>query len=96
MATTRSVLQQHVPSVPVREADMVQCYRTARGRKVVCRLANWGPGTTRDAIYGTRTSLQRDERGARRDPQNQIYIDEKSTVGAHTVLMKLRAAGEKW
>lgn len=92
MATTRSVLQQHVPSVPVREADIVQCYRTARGRKIVCRFANWGPGTTRDAIYDARTSLQRDESGARRDPQNQIYINEKLTVGAQAAFMKLRAA----
>lgn len=95
MATTRSVLQQHVPSVPVREADIVQCYRTARGRKIMCRFASWGPGTARDAIYDARTTLQRDERGARRDPQNQIYINEKLTAGAHDAFMRLRAARKK-
>ena len=94
-ATTRAVLQQHAPSVTVREEDIAQCYRTARGRKIVCRFARWGPGSIRDAIYDARTHLQRDGNGSRRQPQEQIYINEMLTTGAHNAFMKLRAARKR-
>ena len=92
LATTRTVLDKYMPSTEIRDTDVVQCYRANRGRKIVCQFARYGPGSVRDAIYDGRMSLRKDARGQERERDDQVFINEMLTPGAHTAYLKLRAA----
>ena len=92
---TKTMLQKYIPSVEVGEADIRQCYRADRGKKIVCEFTRCGPGSVRDTIHDARVSLSKNERGQKREAADQIYISEKLTPGASEAHARLRSAKKR-
>ena len=89
-ATTRTLLHKFMPQTEVREADIVQCYRVNKGKKIVCQFARCGQASVRDEIYDSRMALMKDENGQMRDSSEQLFVNEKLTTGAFAAFLKLR------
>lgn len=92
---TKNMIQKYIPSVEMRDTDIRQCYRAARGKKIVCEFTRCGPGSVRDTIHEARISLSKNEHGERREPAEQIYISEKLTTGASEAYARLRSAKKR-
>ena len=94
-ATAIDMLHQYMPAVEVQASDFVRCHRVNRGKAIACRFACWGPGSVRDAIFDARMRLGKNQQGQRRDPGDQIFVNEQLTPGALEAYKKLRAARKK-
>ena len=92
MATAKDVLKKYMPAVELKDNDIVQCYRSGRGKKLVCQFSRWGPGSVRDAVYDGRLALRKDASGQVRDRADQLYVNEKLTPGALDAFARLRTA----
>ena len=89
-AVVRSMLQKYMPDTPVKQEDIVQCHREAKGRKIVCQFSRWGQASVRDTIYDSRMALMKDRDGKTRNTGEQLFISERLTPGAHQAYLKLR------
>ena len=90
--TTKDLLTKNMPSVPVSDGDIRQCYRAGRGKQIVCEFTRCGSGSVRDAVYEARMTLMKDENGQRRGASDQVFCNEKLTTGAAEANRKLHAA----
>ena len=62
-ATAVTMLARCLPDVPVAAGDIDECFRVARGKRIVCRFRKSGRGSVRDEVYenrfGTRHTARR-------------------------------------
>ena len=91
-ATTKGVLSKYMPATDIKDNDIVQCYRSDRGKKLMCQFSRCGPGSVRDAVYDNRMSLRKDENGRVRSSSDQLFVSEKLTPGALEAYRRLRIA----
>ena len=58
----------------------------------MCKFSCYGRGTVRDSIYEKRASLARSADGQRRDPSDQLFVNEVLSQQAFMAMRQLRAA----
>ena len=91
-ATVTGVVRKFMPDIEMSGQDIVHAYRTAKGKKIVCKFSRCGKGSTSDNIYEKRASLRTDESGQPRDKSDQLFINEMVSAKTNNVLKKLRDA----
>ena len=80
----------YLPDVSVCEGDILEKYRAAGGKKIVCKFMRSDRGSPRDQIYRKRLSLGKDENGQRKSIENQLFISEMLTQGTQNAFSRLR------
>ena len=90
--TVIGMVGKYLPDVSVTKEDIDQCYRVAKGRKIVCKFTRCGRDSPRDVIYEKRASMGRDENGQRREKSDSLFVNEVLTEGAQSAYAKLRKA----
>ena len=58
-ATTLAMLERCMPEVPVTRADIAECFRVSRGKRILCRFRESGRGSVRDQLYEGRFRSRR-------------------------------------
>lgn len=91
-STVLDLVRENLPDVNVSKSDILESYRVAKGKKIVCKFARSGRGSARDEIYQRRVSLGKDRNGERRSNASQLFINEMLTDGAQTAFTELRKA----
>ena len=94
-ATVLQTMNKYMPDLEVSASDIVCSYRVARGKKVMCKFAQYGKGSVRDKIYESRVKLAKTLDGQPRDAADQLYVNEVLPPRAYDMLAKLRAARKR-
>lgn len=92
--TVVDVIKKHLPDVPVDKQDLEQCFRIAKGKRIVCRFHRSGKGSVRDRVYEERFS-SKTVRGS--DKDLSLYINENLTPRRQKIVQALlaeKAAGK--
>ena len=58
-STTVTMLNRCLPDVKVDRDDIDECFRIARGRRILCRFRRAGKGSVRDRLYENRFAARR-------------------------------------